>query len=78
MKIRFLLILLAVLAAWPAAANQIKKLRIAPTAEKVRMVFDLENQPVYSFTIDTGTNSLIVDFQDIAPAETSQFPYCRL
>ena len=65
MKIRFLLILLAVLAAWPAAANQIKKLRIAPTAEKVRMVFDLENQPVYSFTIDTGTNSLIVDFQDI-------------
>ncbi len=64
MKIRFLLILLAVLA-WPAAANQIKKLRIAPAAEKVRMVFDLESQPVYSFTIDTGTNSLIIDFQDI-------------
>lgn len=64
MKIRIFLILLAVLA-WPASANQIKKLRIAPTGEKVRMVFDLDSQPNYSFTIDTGKNSLIVDFQDI-------------
>ena len=67
MKIRILLILLAVLA-WPAAANQIKQLRISPTAEKVRMVFDLESQPNYSFTIDTGKNSLIIDFQDITGA----------
>lgn len=29
------------------------------------MVFDLESQPNYSFTIDTGKNSLIIDFQDI-------------
>ena len=64
MNIRILLILLAVLA-WPAAANQIKQLRISPTAEKVRMVFDLESQPNYSFTIDTGKNSLIIAFQDI-------------
>ena len=67
MNIRILLILLAVLA-WPAAANQIKQLRISPTAEKVRMVFDLESQPNYSFTIDTGKNSLIIDFQDITGA----------
>ncbi|WP_320150597.1 N-acetylmuramoyl-L-alanine amidase [uncultured Tolumonas sp.] len=64
MKIRILLILLAVLA-WPAAANQIKQLRISPTEGKVRMVFDLESQPNYSFTIDTGKNSLIIAFQDI-------------
>ena len=73
MKIRILLILLAVLA-WPAAANQIKQLRISPTAEKVRMVFDLESQPNYSFTIDTGKNSLIIDFQDITG---SPFPVPR-
>lgn len=65
MKKRFLLILLA-LFVWPAAANQIEKLRIAPSQDKVRMVFDLESQPNYSFTIDTGTNSLIVEFQDIS------------
>ncbi len=64
MKSRFLLILLA-LFVWPAAANQIETLRIAPTQDKVRMVFDLESQPNYSFTIDTGTNSLIIEFQDI-------------
>lgn len=64
MKIRILLILFAVFA-WPAGANQIKQLRIAPSEGKVRMVFDLESQPNYSFTIDTGKNSLIVDFQDI-------------
>ena len=64
MKIRILLILLAVLA-WPAAANQFKQLRISPTEGKVRMVFDLESQPNYSFTIDTGKNSLIIAFQDI-------------
>ena len=64
MKIRIFLILLAVLA-WPAAANQIKQLRISPTKAMVRMVFDLDSQPNYSFTIDTGKNSLIIDFQDI-------------
>jgi N-acetylmuramoyl-L-alanine amidase len=63
-KIKAYFILLAVLA-WPAAANQIKQLRISPTKEKVRMVFDLESRPDYSFTIDTGKNSLIVDFHDI-------------
>jgi N-acetylmuramoyl-L-alanine amidase len=63
-KIRIFLILLAVLA-WPAAANQIKQLRISPTKAMVRMVFDLDSQPNYSFTIDTGKNSLIIDFQDI-------------
>lgn len=64
MKIRILLILL-VIWAWPAAANQIEKLRISPTPDKVRMVFDLDSQPNYSFTIDTAKNSLTIDFQDI-------------
>ena len=67
MKIRIFLILLTILA-WPAAANQIKQLRISPTKEIVRMVFDLDSQPNYSFTIDTGKNSLIIDFQDITGA----------
>ena len=56
--------LLAVLAL-PAAANQIEKLRIAPGSDKVRMVFDLDNQPDYSFTVDTTDKRLIVEFRDI-------------
>ncbi len=56
--------LLAVLA-WPAAANQIEKLRIAPAADKVRMVFDLNSQPDYSFTVDTSTKRLIIEFRDV-------------
>lgn len=56
--------LLAVLAL-PAAANQIEKLRIAPGSDKVRMVFDLDNQPDYSFTVDTTTKRLVVELRDI-------------
>ncbi len=56
--------LLAVLA-WPAAANQIEKLRIAPGSDKVRMVFDLDNQPDYNFTVDTTAKRLVVEFRNI-------------
>lgn len=64
MKSRFIVFLLLILSL-PVSANQIKQLRIAPSAQKVRMVFDLVERPEYSYTIDTAKNSLIVEFHDI-------------
>jgi len=63
-KCRFVVLLLLILSL-PVSANQIKQLRVAPTTQKVRMVFDLVDRPDYSYTIDTDKNSLIVEFHNI-------------
>ena len=68
LKVWFLGLLLI---AAPTFANQIKQLRIAPLQDKVRMVFDLESRPVYSYTIDTGKNSFTIDFENVVGAAFS-------
>lgn len=65
MKLQALVLSLLLITA-PSFANQIKQLRVAPLENKVRMVFDLESQPLYSYTIDTGRNSFTIDFENVS------------
>ncbi len=48
----------------PAWANQLKGLRVAPAAEKTRIVFDMAERPVYSYSITDS--QLIVDLKSVS------------
>ncbi|MGL4205032.1 MAG: N-acetylmuramoyl-L-alanine amidase [Aeromonadaceae bacterium] len=46
-------------------ANQLKGLRVAPSAEKTRIVFDMTEKPQYSYTLTEASAQLVVDLQSI-------------
>lgn len=76
MKLHSLVLLLAVCAE-PGWAGQIVQLRVAPAPEKVRMVFDLDSRPDYSFQTNPGTNTLILHFNGIDGATFTVPPLGR-
>ena len=50
----------------PAWANQLKGLRVAPAAEKTRIVFDMAERPIYSYSITEQPAQLIVDLKSVS------------
>ena len=46
-------------------ANQLKGLRVAPNAEKTRIVFDMTEKPEFSYTLTEASAQLVVDFKSI-------------
>lgn len=76
MKLHSLVLLLAVCAE-PGWAGQIVQLRVAPAPEKVRMVFDLDSRPDYSFQTNPGTNTLTLHFNGIDGATFTVPPLGR-
>ena len=50
----------------PAWANQLKGLRVAPAAEKTRIVFDMPERPIYSYSITEQPAQLIVDLKSVS------------
>lgn len=48
---KFLISCLCCLVALPVWANQLKSLRVAPTEEKTRVVFDLSSAPAYRYSL---------------------------
>lgn len=76
MKLQSLVLLLAVCVE-PLWASQIVQLRVAPAPEKVRMVFDLDARPDYSFQTSPGTNMLTLHFNGIDGASFTVPPLGR-
>ena len=56
----------------PAWANQLKGLRVAPAAEKTRIVFDMAERPVYSYSITDS--QLIVDLKSVSSSTAPSHP----
>jgi N-acetylmuramoyl-L-alanine amidase len=75
-KLQSLVLLLAVCAE-PLWASQIVQLRVAPAPEKVRMVFDLDMRPDYSFQTNPETNTLTLHFNGIDGASFTVPPLGR-
>lgn len=46
-------------------ANQLKGLRVAPNAEKTRIVFDMTEKPEFSYTLTEDSAQLVVDLKSI-------------
>lgn len=66
MKLKSILFLFLMFAL-PVWANQIVQLRVAPAPDKVRMVFDLDGRPDYSFQTDPSSHQLILHFNAMEP-----------
>ncbi len=49
-----------------AAANELKSLRVAPAADKTRVVFDLASQPSFSHQLEHNPARLVVDLKGVA------------
>ncbi len=64
---KFLISCLCCLLALPVWANQLKSLRIAPTEEKTRVVFDLSSAPAYRYSL-TG-NRLTIEIQSVTTSQ---------
>lgn len=60
---KFLISCLCCLLALPVWANQLKSLRVAPTEEKTRVVFDLSSAPAYRYSL-TG-NRLTIEIDSV-------------
>ena len=60
---KFLISCLCCLLALPVWANQLKSLRVAPTEEKTRVVFDLSSAPAYRYSL-TG-NRLTIEIESV-------------
>ncbi len=55
--------------ALPVWANQLKSLRVAPTEEKTRVVFDLTSAPAYSYSL-SGSH-LTIDIQSVTASQAN-------
>ena len=62
---KYLISCLCCLLALPVWANQLKSLRIAPSQEKTRVVFDLSSTPDYTYSFSTQPPRLTVELNSV-------------
>ena len=43
-----------------AGANELKKLRVAPAADKTRVVFDMASQPRFDYQLERNPDRLVI------------------
>jgi N-acetylmuramoyl-L-alanine amidase len=66
---KYLISCLLCLMALPLWANQLKSLRVAPTEEKTRVVFDLTSAPAYSYSL--SGSRLTIDIQSVTASQAN-------
>ena len=62
---KYLITCLCCLLALPVWANQLKSLRVAPSQEKTRVVFDLSSTPDYTYSFSTQPPRLTVELNSV-------------
>ena len=62
---KYLISCLCCLLALPVWANQLKSLRVAPSQEKTRVVFDLSSTPDYTYSFSTQPPRLTVELNSV-------------
>ena len=68
---KYLISCLCCLLALPVWANQLKSLRIAPSQEKTRVVFDLSSTPDYTYSFSTQPPRLTVELNSVTATRTN-------
>lgn len=49
-----------------ASANELKKLRVAPAADKTRVVFDMASKPRFDYQLERNPDRLVIDLRDVS------------
>ena len=57
--------------ALPVWANQLKSLRVAPSQEKTRVVFDLSSTPDFTYSLSTQPPRLTVEINSVTASRAN-------
>ena len=68
---KYLISCLCCLLALPVWANQLKSLRVAPSQEKTRVVFDLSSTPDYTYSFSTQPPRLTVELNSVTATQAN-------
>ena len=68
---KYLFSCLCCLLALPVWANQLKSLRVAPSQEKTRVVFDLSSTPDYTYSFSTQPPRLTVELNSVTATQAN-------
>ena len=68
---KYLFSCLCCLLALPVWANQLKSLRVAPSQEKTRVVFDLSSTPDYTYSFSTQPPRLTVELNSVTVTQAN-------
>ena len=68
---KYLISCLCCLLALPVWANQLKSLRVAPSQEKTRVVFDLSSTPDYTYSFSTQPPRLTVELNSVTVTQAN-------
>ena len=68
---KYLITCLCCLLALPVWANQLKSLRVAPSQEKTRVVFDLSSTPDFTYSLSTQPPRLTVEINSVTASRAN-------